>query len=117
MKFKATRTHIDLLNLLPDGSLPMLELYKIISSREDGTPFENFLWDSFKIQHVKYDARTQVMSLTVAAESTMMCPGGHCDVSVWEDYTLGDYWGHSASYTRAYEYLESIGFIKIEEDD
>jgi len=127
MKFEIIREHTELLIPLSDGTLPLLEVFKIAGSRESGKYFENFWWDHFKIQINKYDKSKPLeascdfhqfltITLEVAADSTFMCPGGHCDVSVWEDYTVADYWGGNRwdeSLDDVYIYLDKIGFIKI----
>ena len=126
----------DLLLTLPDGTLPIHELFKLMSHRPDGTPFENYHWDQPSVNISRYAPQPdwgpeyvedrRVVVLEYPSDYSFMDPGGHHDVNVWENYSVATYWGYGAGqgetndpyrdhvdYYGVFKYLDRIGYIKL----
>lgn len=136
MQYEILRPNTDLLTVLEDGTVPLHELFLLLSrDPATGRPFDNYHFDTAEVSVKKFapmpdwgeeynEWRTSV-GIEYEGDDTVMDPGGDYDVSVWDNYGIATYWGYSACCGMpepyddkqdrhgAYAYLDRIGFIKL----
>jgi hypothetical protein len=137
MQYEILRPIYDLLDVLPDGTVPLHELFLLFSRHSaTGKPHDVYHFDTPKTQVSHFEPRPEwgddyatwrhCVTIEYEGDETVMDPGGDYDVTVWENYGIATYWGYSACTGAgapyddqqdrygAYAYLDRIGFIKLQ---